>query len=69
MGRYLCDEQTLKGTTVEVVEPAAILACKSWWGNQFFLKCMPVNLLHNTKQYINYTITVTNGAHKLLGPK
>ena len=23
---------------------------------------------HNTKQYINGTITVTNGAHKLLDP-
>uniref|UniRef100_A0AAZ3SL55 Uncharacterized protein n=1 Tax=Oncorhynchus tshawytscha TaxID=74940 RepID=A0AAZ3SL55_ONCTS len=48
----------------------AILACKSWWDKQKtkMLDASKATTQHNTKQYINCTITVTNGAHKLRVP-
>ena len=44
----------------------AILACKSWWGKK--MHDSKATTQHNTNEYINCNITVTNAAHKLLGP-
>jgi hypothetical protein len=64
--RYLSLHPNIGSHPQSVTLKVAILGCKSWWSKlNFGGVVMPKN---NTKQYRNYTRTVKNGAHKLLGP-